>query len=283
MKKIECKEISEKIKSKLKEIYRGRKVPVLGIISVGEYAPSKIYVNRKIKEATEIGFENININLEESISLINLKLNIIDAAEKCDGLILQLPLPDNLKEYEDELLNLIPVEKDIDGLHKDNLYNLTLGKNKENILPATVQGILTILEDIGEGNLEGKDVVVIGRGKTVGKPLISVLSNRNATVTLCHSKTVNLEEKTKEADIIISAVGIPHFLKNIGNENSILIDVGISRDINNKIKGDFHPSCYEKCKYYTITPGGTGIMTVTSLLENLHKLFQRTLNETTNK
>lgn len=284
MKKIECIEIAEGLKSKIKKIYEDSETaPVLGVISVGDYAPSKIYVAKKIKEAVNLNFTAYDINVDKAIEYKTLKKLIEETCEYCDGVILQLPLPDHLKEFEDKLLNLIPIDKDIDGLNKDNLYNLTLGLKQENVIPATVKGILTILETVGEGDLEGKDVVVIGRGKTVGKPLISVLSNRNATVTLCHSRTKNLEEKTRNADIIISAVGIPHFLKNVGNENTILIDVGISRDENNKIKGDFHPECYKNCRMYTTTPGGTGVMTVISLLENLHLLFQKRLHESSNK
>lgn len=283
MKKIECVNIAKELKQEITDFYRGNNTPVLGVIVVGEEPASKIYVNKKIKEAEEMMFHTRLFKFTDCIPYETLKNNIEEIVGHCDGVMLQLPLPDHLKPYEDELLSIIPANKDIDGLNKENLYNLTLGLDKETVLPATVKGILTILERVGEGDLTGKDVVVIGRGKTVGKPIISALSNRNATVTWCHSKTKNLIDKTRNADIIISAVGIPHFLKDVGNENTILIDVGISRDKNNKIKGDFHPDCYDKCKMYTTTPGGTGVMTVVSLLENLHILYQRSLNEATNR
>lgn len=271
--KIEVREISNNIREELKEKYEKKVKPILTIIRVGNDPASEVYVGFKVKACTSVGFSSNNIIMKSNSTFEEVKNRILKYVNKSNGVILQLPLPKALQEYEQELLDLIPHNKDVDGLGTENFLKLHKW-SKDRIIPATPRGILTILEAIGE-ELEGKNITLIGRGKTVCQPLIPILMKKNATVTICHSRTKNLKDHLKGADIIISAVGMANFIdvKDIG-ANQVLIDVGMARNSEGKVTGDFNKSCYEVAKKYTTTPGGTGVMTVTSILQNLDTLCE---------
>lgn len=275
--KIEVREISNNKRAELKEKYEKKNKPILSIIRVGNDPASEVYVGFKVKACANVGFSCNNIIMNSNSTFKEVKNKILKYVDKSNGVILQLPLPKSLQPYEQELLDLIPHNKDVDGLGTENFLKLHNWEG-DRIIPATPRGILTILDNIEE-TLEGKNITLIGRGKTVCQPLIPILMKMNATVTVCHSRTKNLPYHLKGADIIISAVGMANFIKrqDIG-VGQVLIDVGIARNEEGKVTGDFDKFCYEDAKAYTTTPGGTGVMTVTSILQNLDTLCEA-LNE----
>ena len=239
----------------------------LAIILVGDNEASKIYVNNKEKACIYTGIKcdkyllDSSTSEEEVITLIN-KLNNDDSVT---GIILQSPVPSHIDF--NKCAGTIKHYKDIDGFTKDNIYNLCM--NRERLVPCTVKGIIRLLEKY-KIELEGKHAVIIGRGNIVGKPLIHALLNRNATVSICHSKTKNLENVCKNADILISAVGKPNLItRKMVKEGAVVIDVGISR-IDNKVVGDTNFDDIKGiCSYITPVPGGVGPMTVAMIMENL--------------
>ena len=244
----------------------------LAVISVGDMASFKIYTNCKKKACLRlgIGFKeyifNENTKEEEIIKLIK-KLNYDDSVT---GIMVQLPLPKHLNKRK--ILESINKEKDVDSLTPINLGYLTFGKDPENLsfTPCTALSILEILsyENI---QLEGKHVVILGRSNIVGKPLALILLNMNATITICHSKTKNLKDICKNADVIISATGIRNFInKDMVNKNSIIIDAGINRDSKEDTCGDVNfNEVLPLVKLITPVPGGVGPVTVAMLLKNL--------------
>ena len=245
----------------------------LAIIMVGDNDASKIYIRNKEKYCKYVGIDvekhllDANCSEKELISLIN-KLNRDD---KITGIILQSPIPKQIDfKY---VSNLIDFNKDIDGFTEKSIYNLY--NNTPIMVPCTVKGIIRLL-DYYDISLEGKNVLIIGRGYIVGRPLSMALLNRNATVTIAHSKTKNLGEKVINSDIIISAAGVPNLItKDMVNKNSILLDVGITR-IDNKIKGDIDfDNVYPVCKWITPNPGGIGPMTIAMIIENIIIAYER--------
>ena len=237
-------------------------------VNVGDNEASKIYIKQKEKMALSIGYNFINLhfdNISEE-DLINeiVKLN---NDPKITGIIVQLPLPDYLNK--DNILNAISPLKDVDGLTNTNLMKLI---NKEKcLLPCTPKGVISLL-DYYNIDLQ-QNVVIVGRSKLVGYPLFNMLLNRNATITICHSKTKNLGDITKNADILIVAVGKKGLItKDMIKENVIIIDVGINRD-NDKIYGDVDIDCFDKALMMTPVPGGVGPMTVISLMENVYEAY----------
>ncbi|MBI2650920.1 bifunctional methylenetetrahydrofolate dehydrogenase/methenyltetrahydrofolate cyclohydrolase FolD [Candidatus Woesearchaeota archaeon] len=256
----------ENIKKRVKEI---KESPGLAIVLVGNNPASEIYVNFKEKTCKEVGFYCERYNLDEGIKQSEL-LNLIDKLnqnKKIHGIIVQLPLPKHINEHL--VIDSILPHKDADGFTPLSLGNLVNDNNM--LLPATARACIELIKSTGQ-NIEGKNAVVVGRSKIVGKPTALLLLQENATVTLCHSKTKNLEEHTKNADILVVACGKPRFIKKgMVGKNAIVIDVGINR-VMGKVVGDVDfESVKEIASYITPVPGGVGPMTIAMLLDNTLK------------
>lgn len=274
---LDGKKLSLKLKDELKlktkeyvDIYNI--TPKLVIIMVGNNPASQIYVRNKIKSATYCGINAELIKLEENITneeLIDVveKLNIDNSVH---GIIVQLPLPKHMNEAM--IINTVKAEKDVDGFGIINKGKLFSGIKC--LVSATPSGIMKLFEEYNI-DLTGKNTVVIGRSNIVGKPMSMLLLNANATVTITHSKTKNLSEITKNADIIVAAVGKANFVtSDMVKEGAIIIDVGINR-IDDKIYGDVDfENVKEKASYITPVPGGVGPLTIVSLLENTLKAYE---------
>lgn len=264
---LDGKKIRDQLIIKYKEKITSENLKIkLAIIEVGNNDASKIYIKNKVKYCEEVGIETDVYNLDENISedeLIDLIFEL-NADKEVTGIILQSPIPDHLNF--DKCSNLIISSKDVDGFTRDNVYNLYL--KRKGILPCTVKGIIALL-DYYNVPIEGAHAVIVGRGNIVGKPLFLALENRNATVTLCHSKTVNLDRFTKDADILVAAAGVPNLIKaDMVKNGAVLIDVGVSR-IDGKIVGDIDKSCLSEYVKFTPNPGGVGPMTVAMIIDNL--------------
>ncbi len=249
-------------------IEREKLIIRLDIILVGENQASEVYVHNKEKYARFVGIEVVTHRLSEQISEEEL-LALIDSLnedERVTGIILQSPIPDQMDF--DRCANRISKGKDVDGFTTENIY--ALYQNKAILIPCTVKGIIALLNKYGIG-ISGKKVAILGRGGIVGRPLALALTNLDATVTLCHSKTKNLCEITKVADIVISAVGKKGLVtKDMVKDGFVGIDVGINRDESNKLVGDFDfEGLCEKASFITPVPGGVGPMTVAMIIDNL--------------
>lgn len=261
------KKIREQIKEEVKKLNRKGINPKLAVIMVGQDPASKIYIKNKSKACSEVGIKyeefilNENIKMDELLKLIK-KLN---SRKDIHGILLQSPIPKKLdinKAFEE-----IDIAKDVDGFNPINTGKLL--QNKESFIPCTPYGIIKLLEEY-KIKLEGANVVILGRSNIVGKPLASCLLNKNATVTICHSKTKNIEEISSKADILISAIGKPKYVtENMVKQGAVVIDVGINR-LQTGLVGDVD---YEKVKnkvaYITPVPGGVGPMTIAMLLNNV--------------
>jgi methylenetetrahydrofolate dehydrogenase (NADP+)/methenyltetrahydrofolate cyclohydrolase len=271
-------EKQESLKDECDLLIKAGKTPKMRVFLVGNHPASEVYIRNKKRFCEKIGalFELVRLD-----SKINEK-DFMEELEKANkdssvtGTFVQLPVPKQLQHID--ITNLITPKKDVDGFHKDNIFKIF--RNEEGaLLPCTPKGILTILK---KNNIElcGKRVAVIGRSFIVGKPMAMLLTNQNATVTHCHSKTQNLEAILLEQDIIISAVGLPKFLgaKHFRSDQSqIVIDVGMNQDDNGKLCGDVDfATVKDQLKAITPVPGGVGPMTVLSLMENL---IQATKNQ----
>jgi len=262
-----AQEIQEELSLKLEELKGKGVTPGLGVIRVGEDPSSLIYVRNKKRKAEEVGIHFEEHTLQENTSqdkLIEL-IARLNSDSRIGGIVLQLPLPDHLDEKR--ILEKISPDKDVDGFHPLNMGRLL--KGKPSFIPATPRGIVELL-DRYKIPLEGKRAVVIGRSDIVGKPLAFLLLARNATVTICHSKTKDLSLITREGDILVAALGKPGFIKeDMVKEGSVIIDVGINR-VDNKIVGDVDfEKVKEKISYITPVPGGVGPMTIIMLLKNV--------------
>lgn len=251
--------------------------PGLAAILVGNDPASEVYVGLKQKACEETAFTFRKISLpgeasEEDVIEHVHKLNMDD---RIHGVIVQLPLPPHLNE--NRIIAALSPEKDVDGLHPVNMGRLLLGD--ESITPCTPTGIITLLEREGI-TLRGKHVVIVNRSKIVGRPLMVMMVNRDATVTVCHSKTVNLAWHTRAADILVVAVGKPMFiLEDMVKENAVVVDVGINR-VEGRILGDVDfERVKEKAAAITPVPGGVGPMTVAMLLRNVLKAAKRSVEE----
>lgn len=252
-------------------------IPTLLIILVGEDPASAIYVRNKVKKCAEIGIKAILEKLEENCPTEKI-IEVIEKANKdpkIDGIILQSPLPKQFNEQE--IMQHIHSKKDVDGFGTLNLGHLLSGD--EEILAATPLGIIRLLEKY-DIPVASKNILMIGRSQIVGRPLAAMLLNRDATVTIAHSKTKNLKEFTQRADIVISAVGEPHFITaDMIKPGAVCIDVGISR-VENHVVGDMDfVHIKDKASYITPVPGGVGPMTIISLLENVVSLAEKRKEE----
>lgn len=253
----------------------GKRIPKLVVILVGDNQASLSYVTGKEKACKAIGMENILLRLPDTTSEEELLLKIeeFNHDDSVDGILVQLPLPVHIDEQK-VLLTIDPT-KDIDGFHPLNVGKMML--QQETFISCTPKGIIRILETIGFGDLSGKTAVVIGRSNIVGKPIAQLLLNKNATVTICHSKTKEIESITSQADIVIASVGKAKLVnKNWVKKGAVVIDVGINRDEHNKMCGDVvFDDVLDKVSYITPVPKGVGPMTIAMLLENTLESYNR--------
>lgn len=273
---LEGKEFATKIKEEVsRELYTLKKygvTPGLAVIIVGDNPASKVYVANKHKACEELGIRSEVIEMPEKtskeqllteISRLNNDLNI-------HGILVQLPLPEHIRRYEAEILNSIDPIKDVDGFHPVNVGRLAIGD--EHLVPCTPYGCIKMLELAGI-DINSKQAVVIGRSNIVGKPLFHLLLARNATVTVCHSHTRNLADITRQADILVAAVGKPNFVtKDMVKPGAVVIDVGINRIAPKKLVGDVDfEGVKEIAGAITPVPGGVGLLTIAMLLHNTVK------------
>ena len=260
----------EKLKSEVDELKKKGINPKLAVIMVGEDPASKIYVKNKSKACEELGIEYEEFLLNEDISQKELLDLIINLNNRKDihGILLQSPIPKNL-DIEEAFRTISP-NKDVDGFNPFNVGKLVLGQ--DTFISCTPYGVMNLLEEYNI-EIEGKNAVVIGRSNIVGKPMLQCLLNKHATVTICHSKTKNLKEVTKNADILVAAIGKPRFVTNdMVKPGAVVIDVGINRDENGKVCGDVDfENVKELAGYITPVPGGVGPMTVAMLMKNIVK------------
>lgn len=289
---LDGKKTSNDIKSELSVLVdelmkKGKRPPHLAAVLVGNDGASLTYVGSKVRSCEKIGYQSTLIHLPETTSEDELlqQIHSLNTDKEIDGFIVQLPLPKHIDE--EKVLMAVDPHKDVDGFHPTNFGKMAL--DMESFIPATPYGIVELL-DRYKIDISGKHAVVIGRSNIVGRPMSILLSRKsspgNATVTLTHSRTKNLEAITKEADIVVSALGVPNFLtKDMIKEGAIIIDVGITRvpdDSKPKgyvITGDVdYENVKEKASYITPVPGGVGPMTIACLLKNTIECFKRTLN-----
>ena len=267
-KNLNGKEVSAYLRSEIKkEVEKLKTKPKMVDIQIGHNPASDIYIAGKEKASNEVGikFECLRYDENEDQENIINKIKEMNNDPEINGIFIQSPVPDKFDEIK--LMNTVIPEKDVDGLTYLNAGKLL--NNIEAMVSCTPNGIIKML-DYYKIDIEGKNVVIVGRSNLVGKPLMNLFLNRNATVTVCHSKTSDLKMYTKKADILVAAVGKKHLItKEMVKKGAVVIDVGINR-IDGKIYGDVdYDNVYEKVKYITPVPGGVGPMTVTMLLYNV--------------
>lgn len=255
------------------QIKQQRKKPGLAVILVGHNPASAIYVKFKTQASEEVGMYLETFDFEEDMKEATLLKLIakLNKNKKIHGILVQLPLPQHINTFR--VMASLDPQKDVDGFHPENIGWLSIGKPR--FLPATTKGIWTLLQS-ARIDVKGKHVVMIGASNIVGKPTAQLLLNHEATVTICHKLTKDLARHTKEADIIISATGVPYLITaDMVKQNVIVIDAGIARH-KGKIVGDVDfDAVVEKASYITPVPGGVGPMTVASLLENTYLAMKR--------
>ena len=271
--------VSQKIKQEIKEevtkiVQSGKKAPHLAAILVGENGASKAYVNSKVKDCKEVGFTSSLLKFPDTICENELleEIKKLNKDEEIDGFIVQLPLPKGIDQ--EKIIMAIAPKKDVDGFHPENFGKMAL--EMDSLLPATPFGIMQLLERYNI-DTKGKKCVVIGRSRIVGRPMSILMSAKgtDATVTLIHSHTPNIEEYTQKADIVIVALGIPNYLKgDMIKEGAVVIDVGITR-VNDDSERGYHlvgdvdfEACEKKASFITPVPGGVGPMTRAMLMKN---------------
>ena len=286
---LDGKKTSSDIKSELSVLVdelmkKGKRSPHLAAVLVGNDGASLTYVGSKVRSCQKIGYQSTLIHLPETTSEDELlqQIHSLNTDKEIDGFIVQLPLPKHIDE--EKVLMAVDPHKDVDGFHPTNFGKMAL--NMESFIPATPYGIIELL-DRYKIDISGKHAVVIGRSNIVGRPMSILLSRKsspgNATVTLTHSRTKNLEAITKEADIVVSALGVPNFLtQDMIKEGAIIIDVGITRVSDESkpkgyvITGDVdYENVKEKASYITPVPGGIGPMTIAMLLQNTYHAYSR--------
>ena len=258
----------EEIKERAKTMIEERGItPGLAVIIVGEDPASKVYVRNKKKACEEAGFYSVVIEMPEETTQDELlaQIEILKADARVHGILVQLPLPKHIDEQA--VIAAIPPEKDVDAFHPENVGHIMIGDY--HFLPCTPAGVMKMLEFEGI-EVAGKDCVVIGRSNIVGKPMAMLLLHANGTVTVCHSRTKNLSEVTRRADILVSAVGKAGFVTaDMVKPGAVVIDVGMNRNAEGKLCGDVDfAAVSEIASAITPVPGGVGVMTITMLLEN---------------
>lgn len=268
---IDGKLISDQIKQELKEKVsqlKNQNIAIqLAVIQVGNDPASSVYVSNKKKACAFVGIDSISYELssdttEEELLELIYELN---ESSSVNGILVQLPLPKSISE--ERILLAIDPKKDVDGFHPYNVGSMCIGK--ATYLPCTPAGVIQLLKR-SHIDIEGKDCVILGRSNIVGKPMSLLMLQENATVTICHSKTKNLKEVCKKADILIVAIGKPKMITaEYVKEDAVVIDVGIHRDENNKLCGDVDfDAVFASCQAITPVPGGVGPMTIAMLLQN---------------
>ncbi|MDD3839193.1 MAG: bifunctional methylenetetrahydrofolate dehydrogenase/methenyltetrahydrofolate cyclohydrolase FolD [Clostridia bacterium] len=264
---IDGKKIAQQIKDELKiKIDKLENKPGLAVVQVGNDPASQVYVRNKEKACQKAGIYSKVIKLKEDISqqyLIDL-IRQLNSDVKINGILVQLPLPEHIDS--NKIINTIDVKKDVDGFSPISMGNVLIGR--PGFISCTPRGIIRLIKSTGQ-KIEGKNAVVVGRSNIVGKPTATLLMRENATVTVCHSRTVDLVQHTSKADILVAATGKPGMIKgDMIKEGAIVIDVGISR-VNGKLKGDVDfDSAKERAGWITPVPGGVGPMTIAMLLQN---------------
>lgn len=268
---IEGKKISDQIREEIKAeaarlIAKGI-VPGLAVVLVGEDPASKVYVGSKEKACQQLGFYSEVHRLPADTTEAEL-LQLIDKLNHQDtinGILVQLPLPKHINEKA--VIDAIRVDKDVDGFHPQSVGNLVIGD--DSLLPCTPAGVIELIKRSG-GEIAGKHAVVIGRSNIVGKPVAMLLLRENATVTICHSRTADMEQICRQADILVVAIGKPKAIgRTFVKPGAVVIDVGINRMPDGKLAGDVdYEDCLETAGYITPVPGGVGPMTITMLMNN---------------
>ena len=261
------------LKEKINELKaQGKRVPKLVVIIVGDNQASHTYVRNKEIGCAYVGIESEIIRLESSVSQDELvsKINELNNDNSVDGILVQLPLPKHING--DEILDLIDPSKDVDGFHPINVAKLFLGQ--DGLVACTPKGMMVLLDEINY-DLRGKEVVVVGRSNIVGKPVALLCLQKDATVTIAHSRTDDLKKVCQRADVFIAAVGrAKMFNSEYVKEGAVVLDVGINRDENNKLCGDIDfDDVKDKVSYITPVPGGVGPMTIAMLLENTYEAY----------
>ncbi len=268
---IDGKAISAAVKEQVKQetqILKEKGISVgLAVVIVGNDPASRVYVNNKKKACEAVGFQSFEYALPEETTqeeLIDL-VKKLNNDEKVNGILVQLPLPKHINETS--VINTIVPEKDVDAFHPENVGHIMIGDYK--FLPCTPAGVIEMLDHCGI-EIDGKNCVVIGRSNIVGKPMSMLLLKRNGTVTICHSRTKNLAEICRNADILVAAVGKANFVTaDMVKDGAVVIDVGMNRLENGKLCGDVdYSACFDKAGYITPVPGGVGPMTIAMLMKN---------------
>ncbi len=279
---IDGKALAKKIRSNLKvecdELKKEGITPKLAVIMVGDNPASKVYVRNKSKACNEVGIEYQEYILDEKTrqdELLDL-IKRLNKDETVNGILLQSPVPEHLNI--NQAFKAITYLKDVDGFTPSSVGKLCIGE--DTFVSCTPLGVIKMFEEYNI-DLNGKDVVILGRSNIVGRPLIQCCLQKNATVTVCHSRTKSLEEHTKRADVIISAIGQPKFVTaDMVKDGVVIIDVGINRDENGKLVGDVDfKNVEKKASYITPVPGGVGPMTIAMLMHNVIKATKEQYNE----
>lgn len=282
MQKMDGKALSLTIESKIKESVseyssKGYRKPKLVVLLIGDNPASVTYVKNKEKACERVGIESIVYRMDANVTTHDVLkvVNELNSDNTVDGILVQLPIPKQLDV--NLIIETLDPNKDVDGLHPVNIAKLYA--NQDGFVPCTPRGIMTLLNHYNI-EISGKHAIVIGRSALVGRPVAQLLLNENATVTVCHSKTKDLAQLTRLADIIVVAIGRDKFLTpdHINHANAI-IDVGINR-VNDKLVGDVdYEALMDKVDYMTPVPGGVGPMTIVSLLENTLKSYEESIKE----
>ena len=271
--------LNSELKDEISKIVEKTKIrPKLSTILLGSDSASKVYVNIKHKTCAQVGIESLLINLDENTSKEDLRKEIdkLNYDKSVHGILLQLPLPIHLKAETSEFIEKISPLKDVDGFHPCNRGKLF--DYDETLAPCTPKGIIALLENYNV-EIKGKDVTIINRSNLVGKPLIFMLLKRNATVSVCHTSTKDIDSYINRAELLVVAVGRPNFItKEKIKEGVIIIDVGMNR-VDGKLCGDVDfEGVMDKCGKITPVPGGVGPMTVSCLIQNTLIAFKKQLN-----
>ncbi|MBR0485455.1 MAG: bifunctional methylenetetrahydrofolate dehydrogenase/methenyltetrahydrofolate cyclohydrolase FolD [Oscillospiraceae bacterium] len=275
---IDGKQVSANVKEQVRQetetlFQKYGKKPGLAVVIVGNDPASRVYVNNKKKACETVGFQSFEYALPEDTTqeeLLEL-VETLNADKNVNGILVQLPVP---KQIDDKaIINAISAEKDVDAFHPENVGRIMIGEYA--FLPCTPAGVMELIDSTGV-EISGKKCVVIGRSNIVGKPMAMLLLHRSGTVTICHSRTQNLAEITREADILVAAVGKANFVTgDMIKEGAVVIDVGMNRLENGKLCGDVNfAEAEQKASYITPVPGGVGPMTIAMLMKNTLTAFK---------
>ena len=269
-------QVTENVKKRVEVLKEKGITPGLAVVLVGNNSASQTYVNNKTKTCERLGMYSVMVTLDENVSEEELLQNvaILNNDEKIHGILVQLPLPKHINE--DRVISAISPLKDVDGFHPENVGKMMIGQ--QTFIPCTPFGVMKLLE-YSDIDVAGKHAVIIGRSNIVGKPMGQLLLQKDATVTYCHSKTKDLRAMTKQADILVVALGRAKMIDaSYIKDGAVVIDVGINRDENNKLCGDVDfESAKEVASKITPVPGGVGPMTIAMLMENTCLAAENTL------